>query len=180
MTIFRYLALFCLLLPIFSDAADMPSASLINELQGVYKHRFMNNNSPSGGAETWQAEDIIEIVPFDDSHIYIRASLEFINGHMCGIWGIAEYENGTFVYREPKEPSDESPSCTLKISATKDDLMLTDADTNDIPTCRMHCGARGSFYHYSIARSSKRRIRYLDRLKASRQYLEAVNAFKKD
>jgi hypothetical protein len=177
MKIFRFFILICLLLPILSVAADVPAATLINDLQGVYKHRFMGGTY--NGSETWQAEDVVEIVPFDDSHIYVRASLEFGNGHLCGIWGIAEYENGAFVYHEPEKLRQGDPSCTLKISATNSDLVLTDIDSaNEDSTCSMHCGARGSLANYTIARSSKRKIRYLERLKASRQYLEAADAFK--
>ena len=177
MKLFRFCILTCLLLPIPSRAADLPAVSLINDLKGVYKHRFMG--ATYNGSETWQAEDVVEIVPFDDSHIYVRASLEFDNGHLCGIWGIAEYENGAFVYHEPEKLRQGDPSCTLRVSATKNDLLLTDIDsTSEDSTCRMHCGARGSLANYTIARSSKRKIRYLERLKASRQYLEAADAFK--
>lgn len=176
MKTFRYLAFIFLLLPFFAEAADRSSAALIEELHGVYKFRFKNGLVTG---ESYQSEDIVEIVPFDDSHIYIRAHLEFANGHQCSIWGIAGYEDGTFVYREPENTSIMTPSCTLKISATKEKLILTDVDSaTGHSTCSSHCGARGSFFNYSIARSSKRKIRYLERLKASSQYLEAVDTFR--
>jgi len=176
MKIFPYLAFIFLLVPAFSEAADSSSAALIEELQGVYKFRFMNSLVTG---ERYQSEDVVEIVPFGDSHIYIRAHLDFANGHQCSIWGIAGYDNGAFVYHEPEEASSGRPSCTLKISTTGKHLVLTDIDnTAQLSTCRWHCGARGSFSNYSIARSSKRRIRYIERLKASSQYLEAVEAFK--
>jgi hypothetical protein len=177
MKAFRISILICLCLPFISVAADMPASTLINELKGVYKYRFIGGTWDR--SETWQAENVVEIVPFDDSRIYIRASLEFGNGHLCGIWGIAEYENNAFVYHEPAELKQGNPSCTLKIFATQTDLVLTDIDgANENSTCSMHCGARGSLSNYTIARSSKRKIRYLERLKASRQYLESVEAFK--
>lgn len=176
MKIFPYLAFIFLLAPAFSEAADNPTAALIKELQGVYKFRFINGLVTG---EKYQSEDIVEIVPFDDSHIYIRAHLDFANGHQCSIWGIAGYDNGAFVYHEPEETSSGRPPCSLKISTTEKNLVLTDIDgTTELSTCRWHCGARGSFSNYSIARSSKRRIRYIERLKASSQYLEAVEAFK--
>lgn len=176
MKIFRHLAFIFLLSPFLTEAADRSSAAQIEELHGVYKFRFKNGLVTG---ESYQSEDIVEIVPFDDSHIYIRTHLEFANGHQCSIWGIAGYEGGTFVYREPENTSIRSPSCTLRISATKENLVLTDVDsTTGYSTCSAHCGARGSFYNFSIARSSKRKIRYLERLKASSQYLEAVDAFR--
>jgi hypothetical protein len=177
MKIFSLYIFIFLLLPFSSEAAELSATSLINDLKGVYKYRFMDGTYD--GSETWQAENIVEIVPFDDSHIYVRVSLEFGNGHLCGIWGIAEYENNSFVYREPEKLKQGDSSCTLKIFANKKDLILTDIDSaNENPTCEMHCGARGSLTNYTIARSSKRTIRYLDRLKASRQYLEAADAFR--
>lgn len=164
-----------------ADAKDMSSAQLIDELQGVYKHRFLNRSYAVGDNETWQSEDIVEIVPYDDSHVYIRAHLEFANGHLCAIWGVAGYENGKFVYHDPDitMSNDGSTACTLTISLTKTDLSLTDnVAPNRFSTCYRYCGARGTFSDYLITRSSKRKIRYLDRLKASRQYLEAVEKFK--
>lgn len=176
MKIFPYLAFIFLLAPVCSEAADSSPAALIEELQGVYKFRFMNSLVTG---ERYQSEDIVEIVPFDDSHIYIRAHLDFANGHQCSIWGIAGYSNGAFVYRDPEKFSIERPPCTLKISTTEKNLVLTDIDSStELSTCRWYCGARGSFSNYSIARSSKRRIRYIERLTASSQYLEAVEAFK--
>lgn len=178
MKIFRAIAFIFLLMPIVSEAGDKSAASLIEELKGVYKYRFMNGSIASG--ETWQSEDIVEIVPFDNSSFYIRAHLEFGNGHLCSIWGIAGYENGVFVYHEPEETSGRSPPCTLKISTTEKSLVLTDIDSaTGNSTCSRHCGARGTFSNYSIARSSKRNIRYLERLKSSPQYLESVDQFKK-
>jgi len=177
MKVFYCIAFIFLLSSSFTKAADNSSASLRAELQGVYKSRF-KNGLVSG--EEYQSENIVEIVPFEDSNIYIRAHLEFFNGHLCSIWGIAEYQDGIFVYHDPTPSIDGSPSCTLKISASEKNLMLSDIDNaTGLSTCGMNCGARGSFSNYSIARSSKKNIRYLKRLKTSPQYLESIDAFKK-
>lgn len=177
MKILRYLTFIFLLTPIFSEAADKSAASLIYNLQGVYKFRFMNS-FVSG--ESYQSEDIVEIVPFEASQIYIRAHLQFANGHQCSIWGIAEYTNGIFVYHDPEKSSDGGPSCTLKISTNGKSLLLSDIDSaTHLSTCSMYCGARGSLSNYAIATDSKRKIRYIEKLKASSQYLESVDAFNK-
>lgn len=177
MKIFCYLVIIFLYSPIYAEAADKSSAALIEDIHGVYKFSFKNSLVTG---ENYQSEDIVEIVPFDGAHIYIRAHLEFVNGHQCSIWGIAGYEDGIFVYRDPEESIYGGPSCSLKISTNENSLMLSDIDNNTgLSTCSMNCGARGSFSDYSIAKSSKRKIRYIERLKASSQYLESVDAFKK-
>jgi hypothetical protein len=177
MKVFCYIAFIFLLSSSFTEAADNSSTTLSAQLQGVYKSHFMNS-LVSG--EEYQSEDIVEIVPFEESNIYIRAHLEFFNGHECSIWGIAKYKDGMFVYHDPTPSMDESPSCTLKVSVSGKKLMLSDIDNaTGRSTCSMYCGARGSFSNYAIARSSKKNIRYLKRLMTSPQYLESIDAFKK-
>jgi len=171
-----YLALIFCFMPTLSQAENISPSSLIDEISGVYKLRFMNGGI---AGEKWQSEDIVEIVPYDDSSLYIRAHLEFFNGHLCSIWGIAKYDKGAFIYHDPEKPADGTPSCTLKVSANENSLVLTDIDSSGLATCSSYCGARGSFSNYSIAKSLKRKIRYLERLKSSPQYLESVDAFTK-
>ena len=99
--------------------------------------------------EPYQAEDVIEIVPYDADHVYVRAHLDFYNGHSCGIAGMARYEHGVFVYRDTLSLSVAGyPPCTLKVGVEHGQLTLTDR---------------------------RRTIRYLDRLKASREYKRAVD-----
>ena len=169
-----------------AQAADTPSSRLIGEMQGVYKHRFKNGvispgKAPGEADEAYESEDVVEIVPYDDSHVYLRAELQFYNGHQCSIAGIAGYENGAFVYHDPAKPLAGKPPCTLNVALTGKNLMLDDRITADGPSsCTiMYCGARGSLSGYTIAKSSKRKIRYLDRLKVSIEYSQAVEAFKK-
>ena len=72
------------------------------------------------------------------------------------------------------------PECTLKVGVHGDRLFLTDrAAPGEASSCRDYCGVRGSLGDYSIARSSKRKIRYMDRLKASREYRSAVEEHEK-
>ena len=163
-----------MLLPILSQAEETPPAGLIAQMQGVYKYRF-SNSLVSG--ERYQSEDIIEIVAVDDAHIYVRAELDFANGHSCSIWGVAGYEAGSFVYRESEKLLENGPLCTLRIAQRKDKLMLTDVDAG-VSSCRMYCGARGSLSGYTIPSAARRKIRYMQKLKASTQYQESLNAFK--
>lgn len=155
--------------------AEDASIELIKNIEGVYKHRF-ENGLVSG--EKYQSEDIIEIVKYTDNSIYFRVSLQFYNGHVCGIYGIAKYEGNAFVYANNADKT-EPQACTLKISADKDALHITDRiDANSSSTCRAYCGMRGSLSDYDISRDKKRKIRYLPIILKSRQYNEAVEEFK--
>ena len=161
---------------IANSGENLPSA-IINELQGVYKHRFQNGTVDG---EKYQSEDIVEIVPFDSTSIYIRTHIEFFNGHQCDISGIARYENGVFVYHSLEKAFGTNLYCTLKVSQDQKKINLTDIDeANEVSTCSYFCSARGTFNNYSISKSSKRKIRYLDRLKASTQYNSAVEEYQK-
>jgi hypothetical protein len=53
---------------------------------------------------------------------------------------------------------------------TDKEVRFDDADQ----TCKASCGARGSFDGEAFLRSARREIRYLERLKASREYREAL------
>ena len=93
--------LFFLLMMLSASAwsAEPASGNPISEIEGVYKHRFMNGTITPGKApgeadQPYESEDIIEIVRHDQTHIYFRAELQFYNGHTCGIYGIAGEENG--------------------------------------------------------------------------------------
>lgn len=156
-------------------AADDPAGAI----EGVYKRRFMNaiNAGPDRPAERYLAEDVVEIVREDPDHVYLRAHLEFANGHMCGVWGIAQREGENFVYRQRQAALPGEAPCTLQVSVTPGKIVLDDRDAAGIATCRAQCGARGSLSGYTIERKARRPIRYMNRLKESRQYREAVHEF---
>ena len=157
-------------------AAD--PVGLIADMEGVYKHRFKNGSVPSstGDVETWMSEDVVEIVRFDDSSVYVRADLNFFNGHVCGIRGIARFDpvKSAFVYRAPSRAVDGESECQLSVGLQGKELVLSDRPYAGGPaTCSAYCGMRGSL-DYRIARAKKRTIRYLERLKASAEYQAAV------
>lgn len=160
-------------------AADDGAQQLMNKMAGVYKHRFMSATitpgKDSGEADVpYQAEDVIEIVPYDADHVYLRVHLDFYNGHDCTLWGMARYEQGAFVYHGHEPEMEGLPHCRLRVGIDKDKLRLTDHDGDQgLSTCRAYCGARGSLT-YDIGMDQRRDVRYMDRLKASRQYKQAV------
>jgi hypothetical protein len=84
------------------QAAEVPPGKLTGEMEGVYKCRFTNAIITHGKAlmeadNFVQAEDIVEIVRYDDTHVHVRDKFQFYNGHSCSIAGIAGYENSAFV-----------------------------------------------------------------------------------
>jgi hypothetical protein len=163
-----------------SAAAVQEAQQLMDKMAGVYKHRFTSGVVVPGKAdEPYQAENVIEIVPFDADHIYVRADLEFYNGHQCQISGMARFENGKFVYRDPEPPLQGHVPCVLRAGIEKDKLVLTDRDgPQGESSCWTHCGVRGSLT-YDIGMDKRRSIRYMDRLKASRQYQQAIDEMRK-
>ncbi|WP_306396374.1 hypothetical protein [Telluria beijingensis] len=158
-----------------ASAAVSPAEQSMERIAGVYKHRFTSGIIVPGREETesYQAENIIEIVPYDREHVYLRVHLDFFNGHTCGIHGMARFEGGMFVHRDPQPPTAGDPPCVLKVGEENGKLTLTDRPSPDAArTCAAYCGARGSL-DYEIGMDQRRPIRYLERLKASRQYKEA-------
>lgn len=161
-------------------ASAQDAARLMEKMAGVYKHRFMSatitpGKAPGEADVPYQAEDVIEIVPYDADHVYVRAHLDFYNGHMCDIAGMGRYEHGAFVYHDPA-PSfvADAPPCALKVSVEHGELTLTDRATPDAPaSCRAYCGVRGAL-EYAIGMDKRRTIRYLDRIKGSREYNKAI------
>ncbi len=168
---------------VFLLAASLPliaeAQGLMSEVAGVYKHRFMSatispGKAPMEADEPYQAEDVIEIVPFDREHVYFRIHLDFYNGHSCSLSGMAKQESGGFIYREPVRLLPELPRCVLRLGVDKGQLAITDRVVDGTSSCSDHCGARGSL-NYTIGMDKRRPIRYMARLKASRHYQAAID-----
>ncbi|MES2018119.1 MAG: hypothetical protein V4484_16650 [Pseudomonadota bacterium] len=156
------IALLLAVLAVPALAADSPSAKLIRDIEGVYQAR---------------ADEVIEVVRHDDSHVYLHAAIFSPDGRHCNIAGIAAFEKGNFVFRDPS-PGLSDVQCTLTLSVKDGALRLTDRATATAPpTCKELCGARGSLGDYAVATSVRAKITYLPKLKASREYLKAAKEF---
>jgi hypothetical protein len=141
-------------------AAD--SATLIKDIEGVYKN----------------AEDVIEIVRRDDNHVYVHAALFSDKTHRCNMAGVATFESGSFIYRDPYAGLSDKQQCTLTVTLKGDKLRLTDRSAPNGPsTCGGPCGAGGSVGDYAISISKKDKISNLPKLKASKEYLKANKEF---
>lgn len=146
--------------------AAAPS-SPVTALAGRYSAHF-KNGLISG--ERYFSDDVAEIVPVDASHAYVRFALQFANGHSCSLAGVAKAKGDSLVYVEPAGKMYGDVRCTLTIARHGAKLAWDDNEGS----CRTYCGARGSFIHDDLPWSSKRAITYLPRLKASRQYRDAL------
>ena len=119
-------------------------------------------------------DDVAEIVPIDAGHAYVRLHLQFYNGHVCALSGVAEAQDGQLVYDgEAGDTFAGGRPCRLTLKREGGALVW-----NDDNTCKAHCGERGSFMGRSLPWSSKRSITYLTRLKSSREYQAALTEWR--
>lgn len=178
----KFLIVLVLILP--AVAAQASALKMIKDIEGVYKQRFTNamitpGKAPLEADQFFQSENIIEVMRHDDQHIYLRAELNFYNGHTCSIYGIARFQKNAFVYRAPALSAENTQACTLTVTHTADSLRISDRVQHDGPaTCRAYCGVRGSLSDLIFYNKTKRPIRYQDRIAKSRQYQTAVFKFK--
>ncbi len=150
--------------PLALAGAAMAAPGVIDKMAGVYKDRF-ENGAVTG--ETFQSENVVEIVKITPSTAYIRAELKFYNGHTCSLTGIADVDGDGLTYRN-KDGSLNQP-CHLHVAIKGGKLVL-----NDDLTCKNYCGERGSFTNIGLPAKSKRPIRYMVRLLKSKEYARAL------
>jgi len=154
-----------------ASASLAASSNSIDDIAGVYKHQFQNGLVDGS---KYTSEDILEIVKVSPAEAYIRTHLEFYNGHLCAICGVARLEGGALVYR-PRDSGE--GKCALSLRRKGDRLVFDDpgdACKNDF------CGARGIFNGQEFPLSGRRPIRYMPRLLASREYTAAIAEHGKD
>lgn len=153
-----------------SSPVDVTPAAI----SGVYNAR---HEAYMADGQRYAAEDILEIVKVSDTTAYFRLHLEFNNGHMCDLSGVGDFIAEAMVYRGPL--NSRGDPCNLSFSANAEGIVLTDANS----ACRdISCGARGGYGHgqeASFKFSQRRPIRYLARLKASKEYAGALREYRK-
>lgn len=166
------IALLAFLLPHADGRAASPPDNPVHSFAGRYSTHF--RNGMVGGDDYW-SDNVAEIVPLTDTAAYIRVSLEFYNGHTCDIWGIGQAEGARLVYHDPDPPTPATPPhCTLSLSRRGPDLLIDDNEG----TCKSYCGMRGSLMNQTLPFASRRPITYMKRLRDSRNYQEALAAWK--
>jgi hypothetical protein len=147
-------------------------------IEGVYTQS--HDVRSVDGVET--AEDVVEIVRYDPSHIFVDLVAHFDNGHSCSLSGIAAFEgNGSFVYRTRQFLPDTDPTCTLKVAVTRDELRITDRlNPNGPATCRGFCGVRGDLSDLAMARRQRQPVQDVTRVKRSDAFVAAVEEFTRE
>jgi hypothetical protein len=154
----------------------------IDSIAGVYKDRFPNSTVDDG---KFTSENILEVVKISPNRAYVRTHLEFYNGHLCSFHGIANVEGFELVYRKPtkawvfggkgKPQREIDAVCILSLKRERNRLVFEDKD--DVCRASM-CGARGILRDAAFDLKSRRTIRYMPRLLASREYAEAISESK--
>lgn len=151
-------------------AAAADAKGPADDWAGVYKRQFQNGTVEG---EKYQSEDIMEIVRVDETHAYVRLALEFYNGHSCSFAEVMQAEAGKLAYHA--RPDADAPMCNLSVVREGDAAAAKFKFEDKDGQCQAYyCGARGSFEGSSFPVSAKRTIRYMDRLKASREYKDAL------
>jgi len=138
----------------------------IDTLAGVYKTQFKNGNI---SGDKYDSEDILEIVKVSPKTAYIRTHLEFFNGHVCNIQGVADVEDGALVYHGPDNI--EGKPCQLSVRLVRGRVTLEDQEGH----CAIGtCGNRGMYNGTTFDLKRKRPIRYMEILLKSEEYKAAI------
>jgi len=149
-------------IPILAAGPADPAESLA----GRYSRQFPN---ALVSGERYTSENIVEIVPVAPRAAYVRLELQFFNGHVCSLYGVARADRDALVYTEGGTETQGEERCRLRIARKGAALAWDDGGS-----CKGYCGARGSFREDGLPWASRRPIRYLPKLKASRQYRNAL------
>jgi hypothetical protein len=156
-----------LALPAVAAAPGLPAA-----LAGVYKHRFANADVQG---DHYTSEDVLEIVPVSGDAAYVRLHLDFYNGHICDISGVARQAGQSLVYDGPADV--DGKPCRLTLASRGDGVHIFEDESG---SCRNQtCGARGGYGYKAdnppdFTPAQRRSIRYLPRLLASTEYKAAL------
>jgi hypothetical protein len=149
--------------PLASRAPDL------DQISGVYKHRFANGDV---SGDRYISEDIFELVKITPKTAYFRIHGEFYNGHTCDLWGVADLEADALTYHGPADYQGEP--CILKFSVNADGIIVNDVGG----ACRdQSCGERGGYgmgTQVDYPFTARRTIRYLPLILKSSEYASAV------
>jgi hypothetical protein len=155
-----------LLLAALSPALALAAEAAVDigKIEGVYRRSFRNGDI-SGAKFT--STDVLEILAV----AYFRTELNFFNGHLCSLSGIADADKGALVYRDDSGGPDHT--CVLRLVPGGGRIQFEDVGGL---CAKESCGARGWYNQSSFKAAARRRIADPARLKASTEYKEAVEA----
>jgi hypothetical protein len=138
----------------------------IDKIAGVYKKQFKNGNI---SGDKYHSEDILEIVKVSPTTAYVKTHLEFFNGHVCNIQGVADLEGAALVFHGPD--TIEGKPCELRVQVERGKITLND---NDGYCAIGTCGNRGMYNGTVFELKRRRTIRYMDILLKSDDYKTAI------
>ncbi|MEZ5957292.1 MAG: hypothetical protein R3C27_08805 [Hyphomonadaceae bacterium] len=144
------------------------ATDITTQWAGVYKFRFQN---ALVSGEEYESENVLEVVRLDTQSAYVRAHLEFANGHSCSLYVVMNVEGDRLVYREPNPPTHRR-QCIVTLDRENGEMVIDETEESQCGAA--HCGARGSLRDQRLPVSSQRRIRYMERLRASVQFDQAM------
>ena len=158
------------LVPLLSAAAPVVY-NPVAAMAGRYSQHFRNGTVEG---ERYWSDDVVEIVPVDTRHAYVRVVTNFFNGHVCSLSGIAQAEGEALVYRDLAPADSIGRRCVLTFRHAGRNLGFDDGDGG----CKAYCGLRGGFNQSTLPWASKRPITYMARLKSSKVYRDALTEWK--
>ncbi|MHB0990428.1 MAG: hypothetical protein ACYC0M_04025 [Burkholderiales bacterium] len=164
-------------LTISSAAQASETTDPVKQLAGRFSEHF--SNSDVDGDKFW-SDNVVEIVPVSANAAYFRIHLEFYNGHLCDLSGVAQASGSGLRYQEPVQVYDvhrvggmKNSQCVLQISKQDDHLLLQESDP-DLGCKENYCGVRGGFDGVTLPWKSHRIITYMQKLKTSNEYRDAL------
>ena len=162
------------LLSVALAAAAMPAGAAVPDIDGLAGvYRTHSLQARMDGTE-YAAENILEIIELTPSTAYFRTRVVGANGHECDLFGVAELDLDSLVYRPAKPFLNGVPSCRFSIRMNGGRLVLDDRDEG----CQSACGVRASCNDGIFPRTARGPIHYLSRLLQSTEYRQALAEYR--
>src|SRR5215213_4635932 len=139
-----------LLLAALSPALALAAEAAVDigKIEGVYRRSFRNGDI-SGAKFT--STDVLEILAVDKGRAYFRTELNFFNGHLCSLSGIADADKGALVYRDDSGGPDHT--CVLRLVPGGGRIQFEDVGGL---CAKESCGARGWYNESSFKNAARR------------------------
>lgn len=145
----------------------------LNDVIGVYRNPVVIRRLN----QIIRTENVLEIIRYDQTSAYVRTRLTHpVTGNLCSSWGIAEIDGSRIIYQSVGDEGETSSHCNLALTFDKGEIFFNDQDRK----CeRQRCGANVHFSQFEFKSSGRRRITYLERIRKSQQYQEAVAEYER-
>jgi hypothetical protein len=132
-----------------SEAGDDKDA--LQALKGTYTYSFPNGLM---NGKKYSSQNKLQLLPITPSAAYFNVHLDWANGHVCNISGVARIEGNEaeLVYRTP---SIEGKTCKLTLNSKREGIEIGDK----AGACRLiSCGTRGRLDGVQFSFKSRAKI----------------------